>query len=146
MKLLKVALFGNIALGTRLWLTDEQARSRAHVITEIETSKRVKDRKLYEANDQLGFKAGEELAIDGDLDRGLETMFGIENDGGDDDTADKLASAQAKVDAIKGQIATFTEALAAAGSDADREKAQTKLDKAKVALTKAEAALVKLKA
>ena len=77
MKITKVALFGNIPSGTQVWLTPQQAGSRSHALAEVETDKTRKDRKLYVTNQQLGFKAGEELAIEGDLDRGLEAMFGI---------------------------------------------------------------------
>jgi len=81
MKVSKVIRFGNVPMGTQLWLTDAQASARQHAISPADSDKRgPKDRKRYTANQQLGFKAGEELAIEGNLDRGLEQMFGIEPD------------------------------------------------------------------
>lgn len=144
MKVTKVALFGHVPAGTLVWLTKEQARDRAHSISPTDSSKSVKDRKLYTANDQLGFKAGEELAIEGDLDRGLEAMFGIQPAAAGDKAAERLAAAEKKVAGIKTQIETETAAVAAATDDAARSKAQGKLDKATAALTKAEADLAKL--
>ena len=144
MKVTKVVLFGNIPAGSQVWLTDEQARSRAHLLTESKSDKKVKDRQLYTANAQLGFKAGEELAIEGELDRGLEAMFGIAPASAADKTAEQLATAEAKIAGIKQQIDAETAAVAAASDDASRAKAQGKLDKAKAALVKAEAALAKL--
>ena len=144
MKVTKVALFGNIPAGTLVWLTKKQASSRAHLITEVKSDKSVKDRTLYAANGQLGFKEGEELAIEGDLDRGLEAMFGIEPETADKKAAERLAAAQKKVDGIKAQIEAETAAVASATDDDGRAKAQAKLDKAKGALTKAEAELAKL--
>lgn len=144
MKVTKVALFGNIPAGTQVWLTKKQASSRRHLITEVKTEKTVKDRALYAANGQLGFKEGEELAIEGDLDRGLEAMFGIEPATAGDKAAGKIAAAEKKVEGIRAQIETETAAVAAATDDAGRSKAQGKLDKAKAALVKAEAELAKL--
>ena len=144
MKVTKVALFGNIPAGTQVWLTEKQASSRGHLISEVKTDKSVKDRKLYAANGQLGFKAGEELAIEGDLDRGLEAMFGIAPATAGDKAADKLAAAKKKVEGIKAQIETETAAVTAATDDAARAKAQGKLDKATAALSKAEAELATL--
>jgi hypothetical protein len=36
------------------------------------------ERRLYTTNAQTGFKAGEEIAIEGDLDRGLQQMLGVD--------------------------------------------------------------------
>lgn len=144
MKVTKVALFGNIPAGTQVWLTKKQASSRSHLITEVKTDKTVKDRTLYAANGQLGFKEGEELAIEGDLDRGLEAMFGIKPATTGDKAAERLAAVEKKISGIKAQIETETAAVAAATDDAARDKAQVKLDKAKGALTKAEAEFAKL--
>lgn len=144
MKVTKVANFGNIPAGTQVWLTKRQASSRAHLLTEIKTDKTVKDRNLYAANGQLGFKEGEELSIEGDLDRGLEAMFGIKPATAGDKAADRVAAAEKKVAGIKAQIDTETAAVAAATDDAGRAKAQGKLDKAKGALVKAEAELAKV--
>ncbi|KRA44694.1 hypothetical protein [Devosia sp. Root635] len=144
MKVTKVALFGHVPAGTQVWLTKEQARDRAHSISPTDSNKSVKDRKLFTANDQLGFKGGEELAIESDLDRGLEVMFGIAPASADDKAADKLAAVEKKVSGIKAQIEAETAAVAAATDDAGRSKAQGKLDKAKGALSKAEAELAKL--
>lgn len=94
MQIHKVAVpFGNIPLGTKVWLTDAQASARAHLLTptgEKAVIRKVKaadgeieeSRKLYVADAQLGFKAGEELAVEGDVDRGIELLFGIENKAG----------------------------------------------------------------
>ena len=146
MKVTKVALFGHIPAGTMVWLTAAQARDRAHAITEVENSKTVRDRELYAADQQLGFKAGEELSIEGELDRGLEAMFGIKPEAPADKAAEILAAAEAKVAGIKKQIEAETAAVAAATDDAGRATAQGKLDKANAALIKANAALEKLKA
>lgn len=89
MKVTKVVLFGTIPAGTKLWLTEEQARSRAHAITEVGAEKPRGKRKLYAANQQLGFKAGEELAVEGNLDRTLQAMFGIEGEAAAD-TVEKV--------------------------------------------------------
>lgn len=146
MKVTKVALFGHVPAGTQVWLTKEQARDRVHAISPAESSKQVKDRKLFTANDQLGFKKGEELAIEGVLDRGLEVMFGIEVESSADAAASRLAAAETKVAGITAQIERETAAVTAATDDAARTKAQAKLDKAKTALTRAEAEVAKLKA
>lgn len=86
MKINKVAVpFGNVPLGTRVWLTDGQAGARRHLITPVgdKGTRRTSDgaeevRSLFVANAQLGFKAGEEIGVEGDLDRGLELLFGLE--------------------------------------------------------------------
>lgn len=74
----KVAQFGHVPAGTKIWLTRDQAAARLHQISPVETSQTMSGRKLYAADGQLGFKAGEEFAIEGDLDRGLEMMLGID--------------------------------------------------------------------
>lgn len=145
MKVTKVALFGHVPAGTQVWLTKEQARDRVHAISPAESAKQVKDRKLFTANDQLGFKQGEELAIEGELDRGLQLMFGIAVESPPAAVASKLAAAETKVAGITAQIERETAAVAAAPDDAARTKAQAKLDKAKTALTRAEAEVAKLK-
>lgn len=145
MKVTKVALFGHIPAGTLVWLTKTQARDRAHAVTEVESSKTVKDRKLYAAEQLLGFKAGEELSVEGDLDRGMEAMFGIKPEAPADKAAEKLAAAEAKVAGINKQIEAETAAVDAATDDESRAKAQGKLDKANAALVKAQADLDKLK-
>ena len=159
MKVTKVALFGHIPAGTLVWLTAAQAKDRLHAISEVETDKRMKDRALYAANAQLGFKKGEELAIEGELDRGLEAMFGIEPaEQKPTDTKpakkskkpaapDKAALEGAEADVTAAQAVVATAEQAAADADAEHKaQAEAALEAAKVKLTEAEAALALLKA
>lgn len=76
MKTHKVVVFGNVPIGTKLFLTKAQAAARSHALTKVKAATEA-TRGVYVANQQLGFKAGEEIGVDGKLDRGLEQMFGI---------------------------------------------------------------------
>lgn len=59
----------NFPAGTVLKLDEEQARSRAHLLTQT-------DRKgAYLAMDQVQFKKGEEIGLDGDLDKRIQEML-----------------------------------------------------------------------
>jgi len=80
MKLLTVAKsFGHVPIGTKVYLTREQASARAHQLKVLkEPGKSEESRGFYLAEAALGFKSGEELAVDGKLDRGLEMLFGID--------------------------------------------------------------------
>lgn len=162
MKVSKVAVFGHIPAGTQVWLTAAQAASRRHLITEAETGKKLKDRKLFTADGQLGFKAGEELAIEGDLDRGLEMMFGIEAETPESDDksssrrgkADKtraIANAEADLTAKQQALATAQQNAETIGADdaksqAEKDAAQAEVGQAEEAVSAAEQLLAELKA
>ena len=80
--LLTVAVGGAIPAGHKLQLTSAQADARRHLLA---TDNKEKDpfswkgegRRAFTTTGPTYFKAGEQLAIDSDLDRGLEIMFGI---------------------------------------------------------------------
>jgi hypothetical protein len=79
---LTVAVGGAIPAGHKLQLTSAQADARRHLLV---TDNKEKDafswkgegRRAFTTTGPAYFKAGEQLAIDSDLDRGLEIMFGI---------------------------------------------------------------------
>ena len=80
--LLTVAVGGAIPAGHKLQLTSAQADARRHLLV---TDNKEKDafswkgegRRAFITTGPAFFKAGEQLAIASDLDRGLEIMFGI---------------------------------------------------------------------
>lgn len=80
--LLTVAVGGAIPAGHKLQLTSAQADARRHLLV---TDSKEKDafswkgdgRRAFTTTGPTYFKTGEQLAIDSDLDRGLEIMFGI---------------------------------------------------------------------
>jgi membrane protein involved in colicin uptake len=69
-----------VSAGLIVHLTYDQARRRAHKITALKGAHEgSEDKKLrpYCANETLFFKAGEELSVEGELDRTLESALGI---------------------------------------------------------------------
>ncbi|WP_375599367.1 hypothetical protein [Devosia sp. Naph2] len=87
--LLTVAVGGAIPAGHKLQLTSAQADARRHLLV---TDAKEKDafswkgdgRRAFTTAGPTYFKAGEQLAIDSDLDRGLEIMFGIADSGSEE--------------------------------------------------------------
>lgn len=59
------------AAGTRLGLTEAQARPRRHALVEIK-------RGVYETVSSVQFKAGEEIGFDGDVPKGLLDSLGTD--------------------------------------------------------------------
>jgi hypothetical protein len=145
MKLHKVVAFGNVPTGTKLFLTARQSSDRQHGLTTLKAATE-SDRGVYVATQQLGFKAGEELGLEGDLDRGLQNMFGL---GAPAAPTAKLSARQKKLADATSALASAREAdsaaaaaLAAAG-EADKARLSRDADKAHAALKRAEAAFVK---
>jgi hypothetical protein len=131
MKTHTVVVYGQVPAGAKLWLTAEQFHARAHLVSLDEGEKSKDKRKLCTANAPLGFKAGEKLAIEGDLDRGLEIMFGLEPSPAD--KPEKAVSKAREADHAK-KVKLATEAVA---------QAETVLDTAR---TSADAAATEEKA
>lgn len=121
--------YGNIPSGTKIWLTDDQAAARAHVLRAHKSAER-EGRRLYVTTGQAGFKAGELVGIEGKLDRGLETLLGVAERGGSG------RPAHTKV------VTGLTSAAAAAATKAKAEREQaTRLAKARAAADSARADL-----
>lgn len=55
---------------------DPEAIDKAEKVQQ-KAREKLNERRLYVTNAQTGFKAGEEIAIQGKLDRGLEQLFGV---------------------------------------------------------------------
>jgi len=83
MKKYIVDQFGSLPIGLKVRLTREQAEARLHLLPDDAVKKlaetKAKSVTLVTAQ-RLSFKRGEEVGIEGDLDRGLEIMFGLEPD------------------------------------------------------------------
>lgn len=80
--LLTVAVGGPIPAGHKLQLTSAQADARRHLLTPCSKEKdpfswKGDGRRAFITTGPTYFKAGEQLALDSELDRGLEIMFGI---------------------------------------------------------------------
>lgn len=149
MKVTKVAQFGNIPGGTKVWLTEKQAGSRMHLLSEVESSKKVRDRKLYLANGQLGFKAGEELSVEGDLDAGLELMFGLTEAAQASKEQERnkvraIAKVETDVQQYVADLAAAEKAETDAADDAAKLKATEAVATARQKLEEARASLVEL--
>jgi hypothetical protein len=164
MKIYKAVMNGHLPRGMTVWLTDAQASARAHKITETKGGKK-SERKLYVALGQLGFKTGEEVGLDGELDSALRRLFGVTFDAGgtrgrkkpDDvpDAADvrakALAAAKARLDAAieaeaDAQKAHETLATDVTATPEDIRAAADALAKAGEAVDQAKAELEKLEA
>lgn len=175
-----VATGGTINTGCVLWLTEKQAAGRArHLQLDDDAKERgPKDAKLkrYEVASPVFFKPGEKVHIEGDLDRGLEIMFGAAGgktekakasqpaEGGDlAEAKAALASVSAEFNSLtdamtelRGQLTGFGDALVAAEADlAAAEKAKADLgeepeakaaEDADKAIAEAEEALSKVEA
>lgn len=133
MQIHKVAVpFGNVALGTKVWLTEEQAGARSHLLV-ADGDKVVDGRRRYIVDGQLGFKAGEELAVDGEFDRGVEMLFGIE--GKPEARSRKKATTKVETAQTKAARSKSGEAAAKRAADAKAKR----LAAAEKALKEAEA-------
>jgi len=83
MKKYVVDQFGALPTGIKVRLSREQAEARLHLLPE-DVAKKLAETKAravtFVTSQRLSFKRGEEVGIEGNLDRGLEIMFGIEPD------------------------------------------------------------------
>ena len=141
-KIHTVALFGNVPAGTKLHLTQQQASARMHALS-VEKAATASGRGVYIANQQLGFKAGEEIGVDGKLDRGLEAMLGISASASKQNAAEKkLAAAGVALTAAREADAQAKAAVVAA-DEAGKAKAEKAAATAAAALDRAQAAFVK---
>lgn len=94
--LLTVAVGGAIPAGHKLQLTSAQADARRHLLVPDSKEKdafswKGEGRRSFTTTGAAFFKAGEQLAIASDLDRGLEIMFGIAGSGSDEAKPEKDA-------------------------------------------------------
>lgn len=83
---LTVAVGGAIPAGHVLQLTAAQAGARRHLLTSDSKESdpwhwKGDGRHAFTTNGATYFKTGEELGVAGELDRGLEIMFGLAGDG-----------------------------------------------------------------
>ncbi len=147
MKTYPVIVAGNAPAGTRLWLTDAQASARDHALTSLKRTSG--GRKLYELTAPLGFKAGEELAVEGELDGGFKRLFGLDQDKTPTPMPARehkpgrkaLAAAKQRLQEVTTAAAEAEKALQDATSDENKAEAGKKLDTARHAVAEAEAAV-----
>lgn len=131
--LLTVAVGGAIPAGHKLQLTSAQADARRHLLAtdnkeEDAFSWKGEGRRAFTTTGPTYFKAGEQLSIDSDLDRGLEIMFGIASSGSDEAKPEKDAGGKKPT---KAELAkAFDE-----GKEAGKTEASADLD-AKLASAK----------
>lgn len=95
--LLTVVVGGSIPAGHKLQLTSAQADARRHLLVndskENDTfSWKGGGRRAFTTTGPAYFKAGEQLALDSVLDRGLEIMFGIAGSTADEAKSEKDTS------------------------------------------------------
>lgn len=132
MEIKKLLLAATVGAGTTVFLTDEQAHARAHLLAdgkEKQLGKGKAARKSFVAKSLLHFKAGEKLAIAGDLDRHLEIAFGIKPDEGisaaeaNGGVSDELKGLEAKIEAAKNELGELTDQVAQATGELETAKA-----------------------
>lgn len=148
MKIHTVIVAGNAPAGARLWLTGKQADARDRLLALIGKSTS-RDRRLYELRAPAGFKAGEELGVEGDLDAGFRRLFGLDQDKPPTPVAppehkpgrNALATAQKQLEEAGTAAAVAQKALQDAATDEEKTAAREKLDAAQQAVAEAEAAV-----
>lgn len=139
--------------GTKVYLTFAQADARSHVLRPID--KRHKDRNderrlPFTSEQAVYFKVGEEIEIDGSLDRVLANAFGVAIEDPAAERArtreaerQKRVAVKAAERALKDAAADAAEAEVTLGAAApeDRPALQQALDDAKDAVAAAQSAL-----
>ncbi|MFT6659913.1 hypothetical protein [Maritalea sp.] len=142
MEIRKLLIAASVGMGTTLFLTSEQAHARGHLLDDAKDKQlgKGKDaRKAFVAKALLHFKAGEELAIKGKLDRHLEIAFGNKPDEGKNAA---VAVNDGQLEAI--QQATAEAEKAQKAAEEATASAKSELEKVEIAKTEAQELLTKL--
>lgn len=146
----KLIAGARISPGTVVHLTFEQFDARRHLLKPLEdlhTGRGDKQRRPYTSEQGLFFKAGEEIGVEGTIDRQLQAAFGAS----DEDLVKAKAARPGVVKSVtaaqKGQLTKARNRLKDAESDAaEAQRAleaapEAKKDKAAKALEAAKAAV-----
>lgn len=156
----KLVTGASLSPGTVVHLTFEQFDARRHLLTAVKEQhqhRSDKRRLAYKSEHGLFFKAGEELGVEGTVDRQLQTAFAASDEDLVAASAAKPGVVSTVTSAQKGQLTRARNKLADAEADAaeaqrafddaaenKKAAAQKKLEAAKAALDDARSALAAL--